>query len=102
MINRRDFLKASSAAAVAGLAASVVSMEAQAHTLGKLFKGASGGRLYESVDGGQRWQESANFGPECQIVRLYMVGKILHAELAFRGYSFTLTSADGRKWYSRG
>jgi hypothetical protein len=104
-MNRRTLLKA---AVAAGLSLAAVSLAPQgvrtparvveAAALGRLLRGASVGRVLESVDRGATWQVVANLGPHCEILRISERGGRAHLRAMVDGYAFDLHSTDARTW----
>jgi len=104
--SRRSFMQvaglAAGAALLAPLVAEVVSGSsiAYADALGKKYKGTRDGHVFESVDGGQTWQQVANFGSHCAVLALSERRNRLEAEIGVAGYGFALTSTDARVWHT--
>jgi hypothetical protein len=67
---------------------------------GKKYQGTRDGRVLESVDGGQTWQQVANFGSHCAVQALGNRRDKLQARISVTGYRFVLISADARTWYT--
>jgi hypothetical protein len=102
--SRRRFMQVAGLAAWAALLAPVVAQVvsgaaiAYAEALGKQYKGTRDGRVYESVDRGQSWQQVANFGSHCAVLALADRKGRLQAKIGVGGYDFGLISADARVW----
>ena len=106
-LNRRDFLKIAGIAAGTAISAyALASFElknpsAKLKRNGELveFKGTTSGKIFESLDNGETWNVSADFGEECavKVVRSNSAG--LLAEIEYEGLFFELQSLDGRMWF---
>ncbi len=97
-MNRRNFLTGIAAVSLAGLITIVLPTKAQAQTNGKIFRGTAEGQIFESLDGGQTWQQTANFGQNYPVLNLFEDDDVLYAQLGFQGYHFWLTSQEARIW----
>ncbi|MBE7472658.1 MAG: hypothetical protein HS114_26310 [Anaerolineales bacterium] len=97
-MKRRDFLTGLATLSLTGLIKMSLPTKAQAQTNGKIFKGTLEGKIFESLDNGQTWQQTANFGPDCPVLELSEEEEGLFAHLGFQSYNFWLTSPDGRIW----
>jgi uncharacterized protein (DUF1501 family) len=104
-MNRRDLLKAATAAGLSLVALSLAphgaltsSRVVEAAALGRILRGTTDGRVLESLDGGASWQLVANFGASCAITRIAERGGRAHARIAVAGHEFDLHSTDARMW----
>ncbi len=66
----------------------------------RLLAGAAGGLILESLDDGRTWQRIANFGAHCVVEQILEHEGALYARVGLQRFSFALTSADGRTWYT--
>ena len=104
--SRRSFMRAAGLTAGALLLVPVVVKgtggysSAHADALGKKYQGTRDGRVFESVDGGQTWQQVANFGSHCAVQALSNRRDKLQAQISVKGYRFVLISTDARIWYT--
>jgi hypothetical protein len=113
-MNRRNFLKGVAQASLVGAAALVsptlpVSMRldaspafVQTDALMRKFRGTPDGRILESFDGGKTWRPTANFGRHCSILAILERQGQLYTQVGIQGYSFFLSSPDGRVWRTAG
>ncbi len=65
---------------------------------GGLLRGTADGRVLESRDNGQNWQETAFFGSHCAVVDLMERNGRVYAKIGLRNLTFTLSSPDARVW----
>lgn len=65
---------------------------------GRLLRGMPDGKLLESRDEGQSWQEIADFGRQCSVQALLERSGLVYAKVGLRNFTFLLKSADGRAW----
>ena len=104
-MNRRSFLTLAAAAPLVAAApvllpapqqALAAELPAAAPATGYL--GTADGRIYRSLDAGQAWSLSANFGKHCTVRQIRDAGDALEATVETQGFVFTLLSTDGRVW----
>jgi photosystem II stability/assembly factor-like uncharacterized protein len=93
-------VQAGAALRAAPAASSVAQAAPQQWILGRLLKGTPYGQVQESTDGGRSWRKVANFGSHVSVARLYEHQAEIHAQIVLEGHSFTLRSADGRRWWT--
>jgi hypothetical protein len=102
--SRRKFFGVAGLATGALLLAPVVAqgkssqLTAHVDAPGKKYRGTRDGRVLESVDGGQTWQQVANFGSHCSVRALSAGRGQIQAQIGVAGYKFVLTSTDARVW----
>lgn len=104
--SRRSFIKVTGLAIGALLMTPIVTLPSsmsgrfsiQAEALGKRYLGTRTGLVFESADGGQTWQQVANFGSHCAVMDLREREGQVFAAIAVAGYSFQLKSSDARLW----
>jgi hypothetical protein len=108
-MNRRELLKAAAAAGFSLAALSLaphgalsLTRTVEAAALGRLLRGTHDGRVLESLDDGASWQTAANFGRQCQIVRISESGGTARVRIAVDGHTFDLHSTDARTWRTPG
>ncbi|MFC1997298.1 twin-arginine translocation signal domain-containing protein [Chloroflexota bacterium] len=106
-LNRRDFLKIAGIAAGTAVSAYVFASfelknpSAQLKRNGELvnFKGTTSGKIFESLDNGETWSVSADFGKDCAVRTVRSNSAGLLAEIEYEGFHFKLQSSDGRTWF---
>ena len=108
-MNRRDLLKAATAAGVSLVALSLVPHGAlvsprpvEATALGRLLRGTNEGQVLESLDRGASWQVVANFGASCPIRSIAERDDRAHIRIEVDGRTFGLHSTDARTWRTPG
>ncbi len=65
---------------------------------GGRLRGTADGRVLESRDNGQTWQETAFFGSHCAVLDLMERNGQIYAKIGLRNLTFTLSSPDARVW----
>ncbi|GAP12611.1 hypothetical protein LARV_00347 [Longilinea arvoryzae] len=65
---------------------------------GRLLRGTADGRVLESGDNGQTWQQTADFGSHCAVLDLMERDGQVFAKVGLRNMHFTLSSPDARVW----
>ena len=108
-MNRREALRTAAFAGLAvatlGLAPRSASMYAPAAPVGlpnRLLRGASDGRILESLDAGASWQCVARLGEHCAVREIVARGDLFYATIETRGGHFVLRSGDARTWRTLG
>lgn len=99
-MNRRSFLIGIAQVSLAGLLAAAAPRTILATPAGRMLRGTGHGKLYESQDGGQTWQQIVNFGPQYTVLDLFERRGSFYARLGFDKYSFLLQSSDGLTWWT--
>ena len=107
-LNRREFLKTGLLAAGTAAAAPLLSafnrlpagLNGAAMMGTKMYRGTQDGRVLESSDGGNTWQQIANLGPAYAVESVQYTQGVLLASAIFQGRAFRLKSVDGRRWYT--
>jgi hypothetical protein len=103
-MDRRQFLSAATVVTVIGMmrlaAPGLTAIQGMVPALSqRLYQGTKDGKLYESIDGGETWQLTANFGSHCAINRIVVQKNgDTDIKLVCAGYTFDLQSKDGRVW----
>lgn len=106
-MNRRQFMVLAGAASVIGLGKLAQPNELLAKALvpatrRKIYRGTKDGKLFESFNDGENWNQIANFGEQCAIEQIDMRsldGRItLH--LRYQNHPFRLKSQDGYTWHT--
>jgi len=105
-MNRRalfTWLARGAAAAVAAVAlprSPTYAGEVTAEALGARLKGTGYGELLTSDDGGQTWRVLAKFGEHLRVLGIEERAGQAYLTLGLGLYSFTLRSADLRRWHT--
>lgn len=103
-MNRRHFLTMAGALIAAGMthlaAPGLAAAKSTTPTIRhKLYRGTRDGKLFESIDGGKKWQQVASFGAHCTVKEIMTRRDgSLAINLACVGHTFDLYSQDARVW----
>jgi hypothetical protein len=102
-MNRRDFLKMSSAISAFGLIAAgpldkVFNVESEAIAFGKIYRAVSKGRIMVSADKGKSWQVHTNFGSENAIADIFVAtDRRLYVKLNHQNHKFYLVLGPNKQ-----
>lgn len=63
-----------------------------------IYQGGSEGQILMSMDGGQNWQQCADFGSACSILEIWPDNDHIYARIGCQSHTFLVKSTDGRHW----